>query len=128
MWLIFVSLAIAVTGIGLAWLMYYKKSIPEDALSSKFPGVHKLLLNKYYMDELYLKAFVQPTVAIGKFFWEMDRNIIDGIVNFVGRATRSSGRTFAKRHDGQLQTYGLVTIIGGLAVIAVAFVLGGYFG
>lgn len=128
MWLIFVSLAIAVAGIGFAWLMYYKKSIPEDFLSSKFPGVHKLLLNKYYMDELYLKVFVQPTVAIGKFFWEIDRSIIDGVVNFVGRATRSSGRTFAKRHDGQLQTYGLVTIIGGLAVIAVAFVLGGYFG
>ncbi|MDQ0257210.1 NADH-quinone oxidoreductase subunit L [Evansella vedderi] len=127
-WLIFLSIGIAVAGIALAWAMYYKKSIPEDFLSSKFPGAHKVLLNKYYMDEFYQKAFVLPTVTIGKFFWEVDRSIIDGIVNFVGRSTRNSGRTFAKRHDGQLQTYGLVTIIGGLAVIAVAFVLGGYFG
>ncbi|MBU9710323.1 NADH-quinone oxidoreductase subunit L [Evansella tamaricis] len=128
MWLVGLSIGIAVVGIGLAYLMYGKKVISSEAIRSKVPAVHKLLLNKYYMDELYQKVFVQPTVAIGKFFWEVDKGVVDGIVNFVGRATRLSGRTFAKRHDGQLQTYGLVTLIGGIAVIAVAFVLRGYFG
>ncbi|SDZ45979.1 NADH-quinone oxidoreductase subunit L [Evansella caseinilytica] len=128
LWLAVLSIAVALAGIGLAWAMYGKGAIREDFLSQKVPGVHKLLLNKYYLDELYQKVFVSPTVAIGKFFWEVDRLFIDGIVNFVGRATRGSGRAFAKRHDGQLQTYGLVTIIGGLVVIAVAFVLRGYIG
>ncbi|MFA9560195.1 NADH-quinone oxidoreductase subunit L [Evansella sp. AB-rgal1] len=128
LWLAVLSIAIAVGGIALAWAMYYKGAIAKDTFTSKFPGVHKLLLNKYYMDELYAKVFVQPTVAIGRFFWELDRNIVDGIVNFVGATTRITGRSFAKRHDGQLQTYGLVSIIGGLVVVAIAFVIRGYFG
>ncbi|MDG5787297.1 NADH-quinone oxidoreductase subunit L [Evansella sp. AB-P1] len=128
LWLAILSLAVAIGGIALAWAMYYKGAIAKDAFSSKLPAVHKLLLNKYYMDELYAKVFVQPTVAIGKFLWDIDRNIVDGIVNLVGRSSKITGRTFAKRHDGQLQTYGLVTIIGGLAIIALAFVLRGYFG
>ncbi|UCZ53010.1 NADH-quinone oxidoreductase subunit L [Bacillus shivajii] len=128
LWLAVLSLVVAGGGILLAWAMYYKGSISPDAVSGKAPAVHKLLLNKYYMDELYAKVFVRPTVAIGKVLWELDRYFIDAIVNFVGRLTKNTGRTFGKRHDGQLQTYGLVTIIGGIAIIALAFVLRGYLG
>ncbi|MBU9723406.1 MULTISPECIES: NADH-quinone oxidoreductase subunit L [Bacillaceae] len=128
LWLAGLSIVIALGGIGLAYFMYGKKGTVPATDTSNVSGVHKLLLNKYYIDELYQAVFVRPTVAIGKFFWEVDKGVVDGIVNFIGRATRSSGRTFAKRHDGQLQTYGLVTIIGGLAVIALAFVVRGYFG
>jgi len=128
LWLAFVSLAVAGAGIALAWAMYYKGSMAEDYFSSKVPGVHKLLLNKYYLDEVYGVVFVRPTVAIGRFFWEIDKSIIDGIVNLIGRSTASTGRIARKRHNGQLQTYGLVSILGGIVVIALAFVLRGYFG
>lgn len=128
LWLAFLSLAVAVGGIALAWAMYYKGSISEDYFTSRAPGVHKFLLNKYYLDEVYLAVFARPTVAIGKFFWEMDKSIIDGIVNMIGRSTSSTGHKVGRRQNGQLQTYGLVSILGGIVVIALAFVLRGYFG
>ncbi|PYZ92511.1 NADH-quinone oxidoreductase subunit L [Salipaludibacillus keqinensis] len=128
LWLAFLSLAVAGGGIALAWAMYYKGAIAEDFFASKAPGVHKLLINKYYLDEVYVAVFVRPTVAIGRFFWEMDKSIVDGIVNLIGRSTRGTGRSFSRGHNGQLQTYGLVSILGGLVVIALAFVIRGYFG
>ncbi|ADU32287.1 NADH-quinone oxidoreductase subunit L [Evansella cellulosilytica] len=128
LWLAAVSIAVAVAGIGLAAAMYWKGVISEDFFAKKLPAVHKLFLNKWYIDEIYQTVFVRPTVAIGKLFYDMDRIIVDGIVNFVGRATRGTGRAFAKTHDGQVQTYGLVTLIGGLIVVAIAFVVGGYIG
>ncbi|WP_162843774.1 NADH-quinone oxidoreductase subunit L [Salisediminibacterium halotolerans] len=128
LWLAFLSLAVAAGGILLAWAMYYKGSISEDFFAAKAPAVHKLLLNKYYLDELYTAVFVKPTVAVGRFFWEMDKGIVDGMVNLIGRFTSTSGRTFGKTHNGQLQTYGVVSVLGGIVVIAIAFVLRGYFG
>ncbi|WP_416147747.1 NADH-quinone oxidoreductase subunit L [Salipaludibacillus sp. HK11] len=128
LWLAILSLAVAAGGIALAWAMYYKGSISEDYFTSKAPGVHKLLLNKYYLDDVYVTVFARPTVAIGRFFWEMDKSIIDGIVNLIGRITSNTGRSAGRRHNGQLQTYGLVSILGGIVVIALAFVLRGYFG
>lgn len=127
-WLIFVSLAIAIIGIGFAYLMYGKKSINPASIAHSVPGLYKFLLNKYYIDELYHHVIVRPVVGIGKVCKVIDQYIVDGIVNLVGFATRGAGRTMARGHNGQLQTYGLVTIIGGLVVIALAFVLGGYLG
>lgn len=129
-WLVPYSIAIAVIGIFLAYLIYYKGTISENFFPNLAPGVHKVLLNKYYLDEIYLAVFVRPVVNLGKVLWTIDRFIIDGIVNLTGYLTKGTGYVISRRHTGQLQTYGLVTIIGGLAVIALAFLLRvrGYFG
>ena len=128
MWLVLFSIGIAVVGIGAAYLIYYKGSISEEKLANMAPGVHKLLLNKYYMDELYAVVFVRPVVSLGKFLWAIDRFIIDGIVNVTAYLTKGTGYVISRRHTGQLQTYGLVTLVGGMAVLILAFVLRGYFG
>lgn len=127
-WLIFYSIAIAGIGILGAYLIYYKGSISEDRLANAMPGVHKLLLNKYYMDELYLAVFVRPVVSLGRLLWGIDRFIIDGIVNVLAYLTKGTGYVISRRHTGQLQTYGLVTVVGGIAVMVLAFALRGYFG
>jgi NADH-quinone oxidoreductase subunit L len=127
-WLIFYSIAIAGAGILLAYLIYFKETISESYFPKMFPGVHKLLLNKYYMDELYLVVFVRPVVNLGKFLWAIDRFIIDGIVNSFGYVTKGTGYVISRRQTGQLQTYGLVSVVGGIAVMLLAFAFRGYFG
>ncbi|OIJ21776.1 NADH-quinone oxidoreductase subunit L [Anaerobacillus alkalidiazotrophicus] len=127
-WLILYSIVIAAAGIFLAYLIYYKGTISESYFPNLVPGVHKLLLNKYYMDELYAVVFVRPVVILGKVLWGIDRFIIDGIVNMLGYLTKGAGYVISRRHTGQLQTYGLVTVVGGMAVMILAFVLRGYFG
>ncbi|MDO8672920.1 MAG: NADH-quinone oxidoreductase subunit L, partial [Dehalococcoidia bacterium] len=47
------SSVIALGGIFFGWLIYSKKAIRAEAVIQRFPGVHRLLVNKYYMDDLY---------------------------------------------------------------------------
>jgi NADH-quinone oxidoreductase subunit L len=91
-WLLMgVSVAIAITGIILARVFYkIKPEIPES-LGAKFPGVHKILLNKWYLDEIYDFLFVDGLAkGGGKLMGGFDRNVVDGAVNGVGWMTRFS--------------------------------------
>jgi len=79
--LMLVSLVVGLSGIGLAYLMYYKKSISADAIAEKFKPIHTLLYNKYYFDEIYDATIVKPIYALCDFWFWFDQHIIDGLVN-----------------------------------------------
>ena len=55
-----VSSLIAVLGIGLATYIWLQNPRIADRMASRFPGLYRLLLNKYYVDELYDATVVQP--------------------------------------------------------------------
>ena len=52
-WIMILATVLSLLGIFLAWLMYGKKSLSRDWLSSKMPLVVSVLQNKYFIDELY---------------------------------------------------------------------------
>ncbi|MDH3890825.1 MAG: NADH-quinone oxidoreductase subunit L [candidate division Zixibacteria bacterium] len=85
--LMVVSTIVAASGIGLAYLVYYKKSISADSLAERFKPLHTLLYNKYYFDELYELILLRPTMAFGRLMWRFDAGIIDGLVNGAARFT-----------------------------------------
>ena len=136
--LMLLSLVVGLSGIGLAYLMYYKKSISADAIAEKFKPIYTLLYNKYYFDEIYDAAIVKPTYAIGDFwFWFdqhiidgtvnglaaltlwtavakrwFDEHIIDGAVNGLGYTVRGTGSVLRFAQTGRLQNYALVIFAG----------------
>ena len=59
-----VSSVIALTGIGLAWFFFLKNPSTSDAIAQSAAPVHRLLLNKYYVDELYDSAVVHPIQSV----------------------------------------------------------------
>ncbi|MCB2231051.1 NADH-quinone oxidoreductase subunit L [bacterium] len=76
-----ISTIVAVAGIVLAYLIYYKKSISADMLAEKFRPIHTFLYNKWYFDELYSFVIINPILALGRFLWTFDARIVDGLVN-----------------------------------------------
>ena len=60
------------------------------ALAERLPGLYTTLLNKYYVDELYDRLFVEPTKQLGRFSDWFDRTIIDGLVRSIDRGTDAS--------------------------------------
>lgn len=150
MWIMVVSTVIAAVGILLAWGIYGRGSEPAgqsvqggeipldgaqangglqpDRMERAFPGVYQLLHNKYYVDEFYSMVIIRPVIALGKGLWALDRHLVDGFVNLLARLTGNAGGALAQGHNGQFQTYGLVTVLGGITVFAVAFLLRGYIG
>ena len=96
-----------------------QEGVQRDPLQAGGP-VHRLLSAKYYMDELYEGAVVRRLfyrAFAGTIDW-LDRNIVDGIVDFVGWIFRNFGPLVLSRFQtGQVQTYGAVVALGGLIII-----------
>ncbi len=81
------STIVAVSGILLAYVIYYRKAISADAIAARFKPLYTLLYNKYYFDELYNLIIIQPILKIGNFMWTFDAKVVDGAVNGTGWLT-----------------------------------------
>lgn len=79
--LMLISSIVALSGIGLAYLIYYRQSISADKLAEKFKPIYTFLYNKWYFDELYDLIIIRPLLAFARFMWSFDARIIDGLVN-----------------------------------------------
>jgi NADH-quinone oxidoreductase subunit L len=84
-----ISVAIAAFGIFLAYRFYKRDPLwsTPRRLATNFAFVHRLLENKYYVDELYAKTAIAGTLALSRILWWFDMWIVDGIVNGVRHAT-----------------------------------------
>jgi NADH-quinone oxidoreductase subunit L len=115
-----VSIALAFAGIGIATLFF--KSQPEraDRMAASFPGVHRLLFNKYYVDEAYDAAIVQPLEAASeKLLWRtVDAGVIDGAVNGTGAIVRGGASLLRLFQTGSVRAYAASVFIGVLFVLA----------
>ncbi|MBF0351542.1 MAG: NADH-quinone oxidoreductase subunit L [SAR324 cluster bacterium] len=108
----------AMTGIGVAWFMYRKHPGIAEKMAKNSGGIYILVRNKFYIDEVYLwlthrLVFQKISQPIAWF----DRHVVDGMVNLTGWITRESGRILGKLQTGQIQTYGIFHVIGGLGVL-----------
>jgi NADH-quinone oxidoreductase subunit L len=118
--LIGVSTAIAVLGILIAWRIWVKRRIIADRFAATYPGLYRLLLNKYFVDELYDAAVVQPIkVASTEGLWRnFDVKLVDGAVNGVAAIVSASASTLRRLQTGSVRTYagslfvGVVVILG----------------
>lgn len=116
-----ISTLVGILGIGLGWLIYRKRAISRDIVTSKLPWLTKLLANKYYMDELYQAIILSPLRAIGAALNWFDKYIVDGLVRLVSGIAAGVGRTSTRVQNGQVQTYGLLTVLG-FVILIVAIV------
>jgi NADH-quinone oxidoreductase subunit L len=82
-------------------------------------GFGKVLANKYYVDEVYDSAVVEPVKSVSdKFLWNIfDNKIIDGLVNGVADYVTKLSVDWRKIQTGVIQDYATFTIIGIIAII-----------
>ena len=121
-----ISVAFGLGGIALSYLMYVvNPGIPEK-ISSALGGVYTLVYNKYFVDEAYDVAIVQPLVHGSEtILWKTaDAGIIDGIVNGVGTESKGVGGILRLLQSGNIRSYATWVVIGAVAVI-VAIGIGG---
>jgi NADH-quinone oxidoreductase subunit L len=140
------SVAIAAAGIWFAWRTYGggKGLVEGERWAAKFPGVHRLLRNKYWVDEAYDKTVVRGTWASARGLFSFDskfidgflvngsRNVtvatsvlsgffdkyfVDGAVNLVGWISRAGSRFFRGLQTGYVSQYALVVAIGTAVLI-----------
>lgn len=117
-WLMYVSALVALTGILLAWARYGDApAVDPDRLA--LGGLWRLWHAKYYVDELYERAFVRPLRRLGELCFATDNNGIDGLVWFVSAIPRALGGTLRLLQRGALQAYALGMAIGIVALVLI---------
>jgi NADH-quinone oxidoreductase subunit L len=110
-----------ITGFILATVIYRLRPAMSDYLQQKMPGLHRVLLNKYYFDELYQKAFVSKFVVIGNNLWKKaDATAIDGwLVNGSARLMDTLSSKVRVWQSGYLFHYAFAMIVGLIGILAI---------
>jgi NADH-quinone oxidoreductase subunit L len=90
-----ISVAIALAGIALAYHMYLRRPGMADRLSERFRGLYTLLLNKYWVDEVYGAVFVDFGKRLCRGLWSVDARGVDGAVNGASALTILTSRLSA---------------------------------
>jgi NADH-quinone oxidoreductase subunit L len=127
-WLEFLTFAAISTAVGilgiLLGLSMYSRGRPDPAAVSRAAGpYYDVLVNKYYVDELYDRRFVDVAKAFAGAAWAFDIHIIDGLVNRLGWVIKLSGGGLRRAQTGIVGNYAL-SIVGGLLLILIVY--GGY--
>jgi len=116
--LMIASVVAAGIGIFVAFMFYIADPERPKRLAGKFPGIYNTLFNKYYVDELYNAAIVQPVIAIGRFFWQItDLRGVDGFANGLASAVGWLSSMIRVIHTGFLRNYALVFVIGVIVLL-----------
>lgn len=116
--LILISVAVAVTGIFIAWVFYIKNPGIPHRLVARFPGLYRLLYNKYYVDEMYNTLFVNSTVKGSERVYDhFDLKVIDGAVNGSAKITDFFGKVMSSFQTGIIKDYALIFLLGAIFLI-----------
>ncbi len=108
------SVAIALIAILAAKKYFLLKPELAESVIKKYTRIHTLLLNKYYVDELYEKLIVRPLLVFSeKLLWKQtDVRWIDGAVNGTVALIRIIADRFRKVQTGVVQFYAVIFVAG----------------
>ncbi len=113
-----VSVLVALGGLAVAWRMYLGGGVDLAKIGVPQSAVHRVLLHKYYVDELYDRVFVQPTVRVAQWCAErFDLDVIDGAVNGVAALVQRAAGTLRRYQTGFVMNYALSMLIGVVALV-----------
>jgi NADH-quinone oxidoreductase subunit L len=117
--LMLVSVLVAAAGIWVATLLFGRRTGAADGLAQRFAGLHKLLLGKYFVDELYDAVIVQPTKRLStRLLWRgVDAGVIDGTVNGVGLVVRGWSAVLRRLQTGSMRAYAMSTFLGVVVIV-----------
>ena len=121
--LMIVGTIAALSGIFLAYQMYYKRAIDPVKMGARFKPVYTFIYNKWYFDELYMGTVIKFAYWFMEVLYRFDQGVIDWFVNFVGRFGMFNSRVWQTFDvyvvDGAVNGAGFMTrwFAGGLRKI-----------
>jgi NADH-quinone oxidoreductase subunit L len=124
--LMVVSVAVALLGAWLAYVLYVSKPYLPQKIADALGSFYSVVLNKYYVDELYAKVFVKPLIdGSTSILWQgVDRKVIDDTVNNAAEGARHVSDEVRQMQSGNLRSYAGWIAAGSAVVIAYMIWLG----
>ena len=105
---------LALAGVAAAWFLYIKRPDLPGRIAERFSGVYRLLVHKFYFDELYQALFAAGSRNLGTALWRVgDVALIDGAaVNGSARLVGWMSGVLRRIQSGYLYHYAFAMIIG----------------
>src|SRR3990170_3871877 len=119
------STAVALAGIGSAWLFYGARVLSAERVRLAVRPLHALLERKYFLDDLYEGVLVRGVLYRGVtsvLSW-VDTYIVDGVANGVGGGLRLGSSGLRLLQTGQVQVYAALAFLGLVIAGALALAL-----
>src|SRR6267378_965805 len=117
--LLVLSALVAIAGVALAWMVYGRTPVRAASIGVARNPLHKLLIEKYYVDEIYDALFVKPIYHLSLWLARVfDPGVVDGIVNGVATLVAGWARGLRRVQTGYVMNYALGILLGAVAVVA----------
>ncbi len=139
------SVLVGIVGILVAYRFYVRRPEIAARLAARWKTAHRVLTNKYYVDELYGATVVRGTLAGADGLWAFDRTVVDGVVNgsgwitvlsswishlvdkylvdglvnLTGSMLHQASFMFRRLQTGLIQNYALLMLFGVFAFVSV---------
>jgi NADH-quinone oxidoreductase subunit L len=117
--LMILSVVVALAGIGIASYFWLKNRAAADRMADRFAGVYRVLEHKYYVDDVYDAAVVQPVQIVSEDgLWKgVDVGVIDRVVNGVGGLVGGSGEVLRLFQTGSVRMYATSLFLGTVVIL-----------
>jgi len=114
-----VSVAAALGGIAIAAFFFLKNKRAAEEMANRFGGVHRVLEHKYYVDDIYDAAIVQPILIVSREgLWKiLDVRVIDGAVNGVAEIVAGSSGLLRRFQTGSVRAYAQALLLGVVLIL-----------
>ena len=117
--LMILSIAVILVGILIAYRFYISHPHLPRKLTEKYKGAYSVLLNKYYVDELYARIFVNPLLDLALWCWRFfDAKVIDGAANGSAFLAGWISAVIRKFQTGYVRNYALCLVFGVVILLA----------
>ena len=118
LWLSAASLLLAGAGIAVGWMAYARGSLSAADISTRFEPIHRILVNKYYVDEAYQWVIDKIALALARFVAVFDRPVVNDVgVDGPADAVKASGLRLRFAQTGRIYNYGMA-MAAGVVVLA----------
>ncbi|MGD1009789.1 MAG: NADH-quinone oxidoreductase subunit L [Candidatus Aminicenantales bacterium] len=122
--LILVSTAAAVGGLFIAYLFYIRYLLIPGQLAARAPWIYRVLVGKYYIDEIYDAVIVRPAVRGSELVYaQFDLKIIDGALDGSASAANLAGLGLSRLQTGLIKDYALAFLLGLVLFLGAILVL-----
>jgi NADH-quinone oxidoreductase subunit L len=116
-----VSVLVALTGLFIAYVFYYKKPGTAAALARRAPALYRLVENKFYIDEIYGAVIITPLLVFTRLFLSglVDGGLVNGFGAATGGITRGLSSLVRRVQSGNIRSYAGWLALGAAAVLFV---------
>jgi len=113
-----ISVGIALMAAALAYHFYVQRPEKPEKFAKSIGPIYKVVYNKYFVDEFYFGAIINPLVRVSKDIWYyIDVNVIDGATYGITNLVRGAGQFARGLQNGNIQVYAMYISLGMVATL-----------